>query len=92
MRTPERILVGHDDLPAWAVDNEFIVHGYRATGGINEEIKARKSSNGTGRPSDTTIRTRKALAASTKETEHIELYEHNTIYVSSYRGILSELC
>lgn len=76
-------LVSHDDLPLWANDNEYIVHGYRATGGINDEIMARRegnNDNGTEKGNKTVKKRKSQPTISAKKVEETELYEHNTLY------------
>lgn len=67
-------LVSHDDLPSWSIDNEYITRGYRAPGGIVDDIKGRA---GGARKSKASPATRAALEGT--------LYEHSTVVVRRWR-------
>lgn len=76
-------LVSHDNLPSWAIDNEYIVHGYRAPGGINEETSA--SVDTKSKTSSVKASSKKRAAKSNGAVSDVTFsetfYEHNTIYV-----------
>lgn len=83
MSMGEKKLISHNDLPLWANDNEFIVSGYRAPGGVNEEIRLKRRGNH-GHAAEKTMKTprkRKSQSAiSAKTINEPELYEHDTFY------------
>ncbi|UZJ54236.1 hypothetical protein CBS101457_003556 [Exobasidium rhododendri] len=73
-------LVSLDDLPDWAVDNEWIISGYRAPGGINAKVnKARTGSVDAKEQTRLRRRNGHPKGANGQEDDHAVFYEHNTV-------------
>jgi adiponectin receptor len=80
-----RKLVLHDELPGWSIDNEFILRGYRAPGGINDEIKNRagRDTQDDAAVAETRLKRRNGTASKKSGSLEVEeqiFHEHNTLH------------